>query len=187
MTDYYKYHPTTGKKLSREHENKFIDTDGNAFYDNPVPAVNVILINPEQEILLLERNENPHRGSLDFPGGFIENGENADQAIKREVKEELGFELDTLNYFSTYSDVYPQTIDGNELEIPIITIIYFSVLKRTPSFTINREVINPKFYKFSEIPSQKIKFKTIKMAISDFSSEFIEDENTEDLINFHLD
>ena len=187
MSNYYNYHPTTGKKLSSLGSNIYEDEDGNKIYENPFLTVNLLLINEAQEILLLERNEDPFKGSLDTPGGFVEPGETAEFALKREIKEELNFEVEDLKYFGTYSDIYPVIINSSTYERPTITIIYYSILKRTPKLTISSEITNPKFYKFAEISKDKIKFKSIKSAIIDFEKEFILDEDTEDLVNFHLD
>lgn len=38
------------------------------------------------------RNNEPNRGQLALPGGYLEEGENAAQATARELLEEIGFE-----------------------------------------------------------------------------------------------
>ena len=43
----------------------------------------------------------------EFPGGKIESGETNEQAIVREIKEELGLELKELNFFMTVDHPYP--------------------------------------------------------------------------------
>ena len=46
-----------------------------------------------QEILLTVRAKEPRRGCYDFPGGFVDPGENLESALMRELQEELGSEL----------------------------------------------------------------------------------------------
>ncbi|WGK69669.1 NUDIX domain-containing protein [Candidatus Haliotispira prima] len=46
-----------------------------------------------QELLLVVRAREPALGYYDLPGGFVDPGENLEQALLREVTEELGREI----------------------------------------------------------------------------------------------
>ena len=49
----------------------------------------VELLNSDNKILITKRPEGFHLAGLwEFPGGKVENGENRQQALKREIKEE---------------------------------------------------------------------------------------------------
>jgi 8-oxo-dGTP pyrophosphatase MutT (NUDIX family) len=53
------------------------------------------LTNEDQVLLLVRSATDPHRpGSLDIPGGAIEDSETLEQAIAREISEETGIEVD---------------------------------------------------------------------------------------------
>lgn len=56
-------------------------------------GVGAVILNPQNEILLLERNKSPEHGYWSIPGGSVEFGETIEDAIVREVKEELGLEV----------------------------------------------------------------------------------------------
>jgi ADP-ribose pyrophosphatase YjhB (NUDIX family) len=43
-------------------------------------------------VLLMKRAGNPHKGTWAYPGGSIEPGETAEQAARREVREECGYD-----------------------------------------------------------------------------------------------
>ena len=43
----------------------------------------------------------------EFPGGKIEPGENREQALRREIGEELDVEIENLEYFMTVEHTYP--------------------------------------------------------------------------------
>ncbi|MFE3328400.1 NUDIX domain-containing protein [Streptomyces sp. NPDC059176] len=63
----------------------------------------------ELQVLLIERGQEPYKGDLALPGGFILPGESAGQAARRELAEETGLAADTaaalhLEQLRTYSD-----------------------------------------------------------------------------------
>jgi ADP-ribose pyrophosphatase YjhB (NUDIX family) len=50
----------------------------------------IVLHSDAAAILLIQRNQEPNRGSWTLPGGFVESNETADVAVVREVREETG-------------------------------------------------------------------------------------------------
>ena len=76
----------------------------------------IIFENARGEILLYLRDEKPglpFPGHWDLFGGHVEEGETPEQALVREVKEELGIELTEYRFFRKYEcltgDVQPNT------------------------------------------------------------------------------
>jgi 8-oxo-dGTP diphosphatase len=60
------------------------------------------LIEHDGKILVTRRKEGQsHAGFWEFPGGKIEGGETAEQALRREILEELGLEIDVGTLFAT--------------------------------------------------------------------------------------
>lgn len=53
------------------------------------------IIMKDKQILLIRQTRGPHAGKLDFPGGGIEFGETPEQALKRELVEEISFTFDS--------------------------------------------------------------------------------------------
>lgn len=68
---------------------------------NPVPTVDII-IEIEGKIVLIKR-KNPPAGWA-IPGGFIDCGESAEDAARREAKEETGLDIESLKQFHVYSE-----------------------------------------------------------------------------------
>lgn len=59
-------------------------------YDNPKPCADIALFTKQGKLLLSRRARNPEKGKFDLPGGFVDVEETIEQALARELKEELG-------------------------------------------------------------------------------------------------
>lgn len=56
-------------------------------------GVGAVIINSEDEILLVKRLKDPEKGFWTIPGGSVEFGETIENAIVREVEEEIGVKV----------------------------------------------------------------------------------------------
>ena len=61
-----------------------------------------IIFNDKNEVLLIKHLFRPGKG-WGLPGGFLEASEQPDEALRRELREEIGLELDQLRTFTTRS------------------------------------------------------------------------------------
>jgi ADP-ribose pyrophosphatase YjhB (NUDIX family)/GNAT superfamily N-acetyltransferase len=68
---------------------------GYVHYVNPVPAVG-ILIEMDGGIVLIRRNNPPHRGRWALPSGYVEADESAEDAAVREALEETGLHVELI-------------------------------------------------------------------------------------------
>jgi 8-oxo-dGTP diphosphatase len=63
----------------------------------------ILFVNEQRQILLFLRDDLPHipyPNTWDVPGGHVEEGETAAQCIVREMKEEMGLDLQGFELFS---------------------------------------------------------------------------------------
>jgi 8-oxo-dGTP diphosphatase len=74
-------------------------------FKNPAPAVDMILFYKDFHRVVLIKRKNPPLG-LALPGGFVNEGESLETAVKREIKEELSVDAFLLEQFITYSHPY---------------------------------------------------------------------------------
>ena len=79
---------------------------GFVLYLNIAAAVAVIM-ECRGKILFGVRRHEPGEGMLDLPGGFADAGETAEEAVRREVREELGIDLPEINYLFSIPNRYP--------------------------------------------------------------------------------
>jgi len=74
-------------------------------HKNPVPAVDVLIAKEHNsKILLVRRKSDPFKGMLSIPGGFINEGETAENAMTREAKVETSLVAEPIAILGVYSD-----------------------------------------------------------------------------------
>lgn len=76
------------------------------FYNNVAATVSVVMV-CGREILFAKRGRNPSKGRLDFPGGFVDPGESLEEALLREMQEELRWQPKTYQYLFSFANTYP--------------------------------------------------------------------------------
>jgi ADP-ribose pyrophosphatase YjhB (NUDIX family) len=78
---------------------------GFQFYFNSATAVGALLLHQGQLVLAV-RGKNPQLGMLDLPGGFVEFDETAEDALRREVWEELKLTITNPVYLASAPNDY---------------------------------------------------------------------------------
>ena len=138
---------------------------GFTYYHNIAAAV-ALVFTFEDKVLFTVRNVDPDKGKWDLPGGFVDPNETAEEAACREIREELGLNLQPsdLKYVTTspnnylYKNVPYRTMD----------IFYECAL---PSDVINvaaeDEIQELIWVKRSEIDLDKIGFVSIRNVIGE--------------------
>jgi mutator protein MutT len=76
------------------------------YFVNSAAAVAALIFNGQGRLLVTRRAVVPDIGKIDLPGGFIDPGETAEEALKRELKEELGISAARLTYLTSGSNEY---------------------------------------------------------------------------------
>ena len=70
-------------------------------YANPKPTVDIVIYDPKKGIVVIRRANVPHGYAL--PGGFIDEGEQAERAAVRETQEETGLDVRLDGLLGVYS------------------------------------------------------------------------------------
>lgn len=81
---------------------------GELFYPRISPAV-IVLIRKGNKILLA-RSPNFPQTMYSLIAGFVEPGESAEEAVVREVREEIGIEIKNLRYFGSQAWPFPNSL-----------------------------------------------------------------------------
>jgi 8-oxo-dGTP pyrophosphatase MutT (NUDIX family) len=92
--------------LLKQGEKAFLCTlCGFVYFHNVAAAVCAVIV-CDQQILLVQRAQRPSKGKLDFPGGFVDYNESNEQALTRELLEELQLPIDNMRYLFSYPNRY---------------------------------------------------------------------------------
>ena len=81
---------------------------GFTFYQNPRASTAAFILNDKGELLVARRAKEPAIGTLDLPGGFVDNNENAEQGMVREIQEETGLKMQPgeVKYLFSIPNIY---------------------------------------------------------------------------------
>ncbi|ORT48327.1 7,8-dihydro-8-oxoguanine-triphosphatase [Vibrio sp. qd031] len=88
-----------------------------------IHIVAAIIFNPQKtEVFITQRPQDKHKGGYwEFPGGKVEESESVEQAIARELDEEIGIEVTEQNLFEHLHHDYPD----KALTFDFITVTQF--------------------------------------------------------------
>jgi len=92
----------------------------------PVIGVGAVVI-CDGKILLEKRKNEPGKGKWSIPGGLVELGENVEQTVIREVKEETGLEVEKPEHIDVVDNVVRD--ENGEVKYHFVIIDYFVKLK----------------------------------------------------------
>jgi 8-oxo-dGTP diphosphatase len=93
-----------GRKIIDEYD-KQVKAIEKVIKYGPRPAVAVDgIIVIDKKMVLIRRKNPPYKGQLALPGGFVENNESTENAVIREIREELGVKTKITRLIGAYSD-----------------------------------------------------------------------------------
>jgi ADP-ribose pyrophosphatase YjhB (NUDIX family) len=140
-----------GTKIAKpDAQHWWCDTCKQDYFANPRPTVDIILFNTQGQVLVTERAFEPGKGMWDFPGGFVEFDETLEQAVYREIEEELGLakkDLGEPTYLTSYFSRYPWGKTSYHLSCTVFT----ASLKGSPKILANDDVAAAKFYELTNL------------------------------------
>lgn len=92
--------------LEQFHENGFRCKECHfVYFHNTASATGAFIISTKG-VLLIRRAQQPKKGFLDVPGGFVNYGETLESALKREAREELNVNITIGKYLGSFPNTY---------------------------------------------------------------------------------
>ncbi|WP_418696101.1 NUDIX hydrolase [Barnesiella intestinihominis] len=104
----FEYCPRCGSHRFQENDasSKRCKDCGFVYYLNPKASVAAFVMDRQSRILVCRRAFDPSKGMLDLPGGFTECGETVEEAVVRELSEEIGWKPKQMKYLCSFPNVY---------------------------------------------------------------------------------
>jgi ADP-ribose pyrophosphatase YjhB (NUDIX family) len=169
----FRYCPACGSPEIRFEKGKvFRCPCGFVYYHNTAAATGCV-ISVGDTILLLVRGKEPAKGKLDLPGGFVDPGEGALEGLRRELREEIGWEpprpdSKAFTLFASFPNIYPYK------KIPYNTCDLFFTLS-APGLTekdlrlAENEIAGVRFIRPEEVNMDDLAFDSTRRAIRAFT------------------
>ena len=103
----FNYCPACGSsEISFSDMKKLVCRNCSLTYYQNVAAAAAAILEYNKKVVLIKRAREPGKGKLDLPGGFVNPKESAEEALRREIEEELKIEVGKLEYLGSYPNVY---------------------------------------------------------------------------------
>lgn len=143
---------------------KFNCNDCKMVYYQNVATATAVILRRNDEILFTVRNKEPEFGKLDLPGGFTDPNESAEETCQRELKEELGIDIDLSNFKYLLSQ--PNDYEYKTIPYKTCDLIFEVTLSNDVEFKLEEdEIIAVKWIRLNEIDLDKIGFISLRKAV----------------------
>ena len=173
LAEIYAYCPACGAKREQyEPVRPFrCHACGHTTFFGPVSAVGGIVTNDEGKVLLLRRANDPGRGKLGMPGGFVDHGESAEAALRREMLEEVGLTIRSMRYLVSGANSYKY----RGVTIPVLDLFYVADVESGDIRTEDGEVSSWQWTELNDTVLDQMAFESNRRALEHYRNAFSKD------------
>lgn len=133
-------------------------------YINASAAVAAFIVNESGDLLVSRRGKEPEKGTLDLPGGFVDGNESAEEALHREISEELHANVLDANYLFSLPNEY----EYSGLTVPTLDMFFACTLEDIAHLQPSDDVEDCFFVPLNELNPELFGLKSIKKAVALF-------------------
>jgi len=150
-----------GQHLKSNDAKSFICTSCSFVYYHSSAAAVAAMIEHKGKIILTQRVNEPQKGTLALPGGFVDYGESLESALIRELQEELNITVAVPTYLCSYGERF-QTKDV----VYFCTIAFYTVRVNDLSHITARDDIDAfVLTRLNEIDYNSLGFESDRFAL----------------------
>ena len=111
----WRHCPRCGSELAHREGRVECTACGFVHYAHSAPAVAAFVVDAAGRVLLARRAHEPDAGLWDTPGGFLEEGEDPLDGLRRELLEETGLTVETGEFVGAFVDTYGEGDDARSV------------------------------------------------------------------------
>ena len=165
----FSYCPVCGSKefVLNNEKSMRCEPCGFVLYTNASAATAAFIRNEAGDLLVCRRAKEPAKGTLDLPGGFVDGQETAEKAIAREIKEELGGDVESLNYLFSLPNLY----EYSGLTVPTLDMFFSCHLKSIENLKASDDVEGFEFVSLAKLQPELFGLQSIRKAVEMFLKE----------------
>lgn len=134
------------------------------YYINASAAVAALVTDENGKLMMVTRGIEPNFGKLDLPGGFVDHNETVEDALKRELFEELGMKTKSLKYLSSAPNEY--IFSG--FSVFTVDMAFEVIPESIENLKPMDDILDYRFYAENEFDYDDIPAPSIKQFVIDF-------------------
>jgi len=166
FSELFTHCPACGSPLFNQNnvKSKRCQDCGFVYYVNASAAVAAFILNDSGDLLVCRRGKDPEKGTLDLPGGFVDDNETAEEAMKREISEELQVDATYAEYIFSLPNLYEYA----GMTVPTLDIFFKCRLDNTKHLQPSDDVADCFFVPLNKIDTELFGLKSIKKGVKMF-------------------
>lgn len=134
------------------------------YYCNTTCAAAAFLVRPDGKVLFIRRAKAPAAGKLAIPGGFLDEGETAEEGLRREFREEVGLELHDIRFLCSH----PNSYHYKDVTYPVLDFFFTARANGDEEPQCLDGVAGVCWLHPEEVPPEEIAFPSMVHALSQY-------------------
>lgn len=165
----FQYCPRCGSHsfIQNNEKSKRCESCDFVLYVNASAAVAAFILNEKGEMLVCKRAKEPEKGALDLPGGFVDDNETAEEAVVREIREELNAHVTDSKYLFSLPNKY----EYSGWTIPTLDMFFTCQLDNYQNLEPSDDVEAYEFIRIDELSTEQFGLKSIKKGVGIFREQ----------------
>jgi 8-oxo-dGTP diphosphatase len=144
--------PNENEKPRPKGSNMTDKTDPRSYPERPLVGVGGIVFR-EDKVLLIRRGKAPGKGQWSIPGGGVRLGETLERALKRELLEETGLDVEPLDLIKVLDRIIPG--EDGRIRYHYVLIDYLCVI-RGGTLAAGSDALKAGFYPLKSLPKMDL-------------------------------